>query len=125
MKPGGLFAVAGYTLTEIPDVDDLFNEFYNEKVGEFWDPERLILTDKYRDVPFPFPMQHAEFDLVHNWDLNGFLGYLKTWSAVKHYETKHGANPVDEWADRFAIAWGDQISKKVVTPYFLLTGRAS
>ncbi len=45
--------------------------------------------------------------MTADWDLSRLLGYMNTWSAVRQYEKKHGANPVGLVAVELGKAWGD------------------
>ena len=41
------------------------------------------------------------FGLKVQWDLEHFLGYLGSWSAVQHYKDKNGVDPVAMIAEDF------------------------
>lgn len=123
LKPGGIFAAVGYSLTKIEGLDELFYKFYEDKIGIYWDPERRIVEAEYRGIDFPFEdLGHHHFYYKHEWSFNDFIGYLNTWSAVKKYTAELDSNPVDEWKDQFKAAWGEG-AKEVVTPVFLRLGR--
>jgi len=124
LKQGGLFAALGYQLCQIEGMDDLILEFYSKKVGPYWDPERKIIEQEYRTVPFPFDdLGTNHFQLLNHWSLDDLLGYLHTWSAVRHYEKANGNNPVTEFEEKFNAMWGNDPVKRVVTPVFIRMGR--
>jgi SAM-dependent methyltransferase len=97
LKPGGLLAAIGYGLIRINEIiDPLIDEFYTQTVGPFWDKERQHLDDGYANIRFPLPLLPAPvLFIAHEWPLDHLLGYLDTWSAVKHYTTYHGKSPIN------------------------------
>jgi hypothetical protein len=38
--------------------------------------------------------------------LEHLIGYIGTWSAVKHYEKKNGRDPIDLVHDALKAGWG-------------------
>ena len=87
LKPGGIIAVVGYGLFKSNEqTNDLINHFYRDIVGSYWDPERRYLDDVYRNIPFPFvEIQSPNLKMEFSWNFEHLIGYLKTWSAVKHF----------------------------------------
>lgn len=96
-KPEGMIAVLGYGLFESNKAtDQVIQHFYNDIIGSYWDEERRYLDEEYKSIPFPFrEIQTPDFNHEMSWSLERLVGYLSTWSAVKHYEKTHGKNPVD------------------------------
>lgn len=124
LKPAGLFVALGYQLCQIEGMDDLILEFYEKKVGPYWDPERKIIEQEYRTLSFPFDdLGTSHFQLPNQWSLDDLLGYLSTWSAVRHYEQARGTNPVREYEEKFRAMWGEDAVKRVVTLVFVRVGR--
>ena len=126
LKPGGLMAVIGYGLTRVsPKVDKAIDHFYQNIVGPYWDPERKYLDEGYQTIPFPFEeINCPEFKIAEEWTLDHFIGYLKTWSAVKHFEAKNGFNPVDDFTQELQSAWGtENIKRKVSFPLLTRIGK--
>lgn len=98
LKPNGLIVILGYGNIQIdnPDVQKTVTGLYAEILGDYWDPERRYIDEAYQTIPFPFEeIPHPEFTIKHTWNREQLLGYLNTWSAVKHYKDKHQINPVD------------------------------
>ncbi|MDT0676867.1 class I SAM-dependent methyltransferase [Autumnicola musiva] len=110
VKPDGLIAVLGYGLfSSDSKTNKVIHHFYREITDPYWDPERKYLDEEYKTIPFPFAeIETPHFRLELNWSLDQLLGYLKTWSAVKHYENANGENPVDLVADDFRKSFGTQ-----------------
>ena len=96
LKPDGILAVIGYGLLKIdPETDRIIRYFYEEIIGEYWDEERRYLEEEYRSIPFPFrEISCPSFERRLKWDFQHLIGYLETWSAVKHYEKATGRSPV-------------------------------
>lgn len=118
LKPEGVLAVWSYNLLRIDSsIDAIVNRFYAETVGPFWPPERKIVENGYRDLPFPFEEINApEFSMTAEWSIDALLGYLRTWSASQRYQEKLGQDPVtlieselrDAWPeseDRLPVGW--------------------
>lgn len=124
LKSGGIFAAAGYTLCQIAGVSGVLEDFYENEIDAYWEPERRMVENEYKSIDFPFEEdEHLRFQHEHRWTFEDFMGYLNTWSAVKKYETEREKNPVNLWLDRFQKAWGNELEKKVITPIFLRIGR--
>lgn len=94
----GLLAVWGYGLLKInEEVDEIIHDFYQKKIGAYWDPERKLIDDKYTSIHFPFEeITTPEFSICVNWALQELEGYLNTWSSVQKYIIAHNENPVPE-----------------------------
>lgn len=125
LKPGGLIAVIGYhVITISPACDKVINRLYSDELGNYWDPERKFIDEHYRSVPFPFE-EIPSPAFTHNavWTFDQLIGYLNTWSAVKHYITKDRQNPVDSISSELREAWG-QGSKEVQFPVFVRLGKS-
>jgi ubiquinone/menaquinone biosynthesis C-methylase UbiE len=123
LKPGGIIAVIGYSLFKSnPETDEVILKFYRDIVGPFWDEERSYLDKKYRSIPFPFiEIESPGFEQEYEWTFNHLLGYLKTWSAVKHYEKANGENPVDLIEEELKATFGAE--NKVVFPILFRLGK--
>jgi ubiquinone/menaquinone biosynthesis C-methylase UbiE len=123
LKPGGIIAVIGYGLFKSNEqTNDLINHFYRDILGPYWDPERRFLDDGYRSIPFPFEeIQPPELEMEFSWDFEHLIGYLKTWSAVKHFQNKEGYDPVDAISGDLRTVFGERSVVKF--PLLLRVGR--
>jgi SAM-dependent methyltransferase len=83
-RPGGILAAWCYELNEItPEVDQVIGRLYSDILGGDWPPERRLVEEGYRTIPFPFDeVAPPQFSMGARWDLPRLLGYLGTWSAV-------------------------------------------
>ena len=114
---GGVLAVWCYALCTVNDeCDNIVAELYENIVGDFWLPERVQVEAGYADVAFPgVAIDAPPFDMSIDWSVDDMLGYLRTWSACKRFETLHGDDPVAVIEQRLQRAWG-QSERKVVWP---------
>lgn len=123
LKPDGTIAVMGYGLFRSnKETTAVIDHFYNGIIGPYWDSERRYLDEEYKTIPFPFKeMEAPEFIHEMEWSLERLVGYLKTWSAVKHYEKANGKNPVDLVYSDLKKSFGER--GKVVFPVLFRVGR--
>ena len=86
-KENARICLVGYGRIRIsPHIDPLISDFYTNVVGEYWDAERKFIDENYETIPFPFDeITTPEFEIKQQWDLEHFIGYLNTWSSVKHF----------------------------------------
>ncbi|SLK05264.1 class I SAM-dependent methyltransferase [Salegentibacter salarius] len=123
LKPDGIIAVIGYSLFKSnPETDEVILNFYRDIIGPLWDEERRYLDEKYKSIPFPFKeIKSPAFEQEYQWTFTHLIGYLKTWSAVKHYEKAKGENPVDLIEDELKASFGAK--NKVVFPILFRSGK--
>jgi ubiquinone/menaquinone biosynthesis C-methylase UbiE len=127
-KPGGLLAVWSYEMHHIaPEIDAVVLRLYSDIVGPYWPPERKIVEEGYRTLPFPFDeIAPPQFEMVHSWDLEHVLGYLGSWSATQRYRNQLGKDPLALIADDLKAAWFDpERARDVVWPLNVRVGRVS
>lgn len=125
VRPGGLIAVWTYALATIErNVDAVVGRMYRE-IDAFWPPERKHVETGYRELPFPFePLPAPAFAMVAEWTLPDLIGYLKTWSAVRHCREATGRDPVDAIEAELAAAWGERgLTKRVRWPLSMRVGK--
>lgn len=127
LKLGGVLAAWCYGLTRISaDIDPLIDEFYSGTVGEFWPPERRFIDKRYATLTFPFQeLPATPFAMTASWNLDEFVGYLGTWSAVQRYRKERGSDPLPQLRTRLLERWGDAGTKREIAwPVYLRAGRA-
>ena len=122
-KPNALIAIFGYGLFRSNSATNkIIDHFYKDIIGDFWDEERRYLDEKYETVPFPFPeIEAPQFEIRARWSIERLLGYLNTWSAVKHYEKAKDENPVQLIAKDLEQSFGEL--GEVIFPILLRVGR--
>ncbi|WP_200979435.1 class I SAM-dependent methyltransferase [Echinicola sp. 20G] len=123
LKPNGVIALIGYGLMDVPDLDKEIKYLYADLLGDFWDPERKHIEEAYESIPFQFEeLATPQFSIEESWSLDELLGYLNTWSAVKHYIKENGTNPVDLIEEDLRSKWGAEKMKPVSFPLILRVG---
>lgn len=125
LKPGGVFAIIGYGLLRTEKkLQDLIDHFYKNSIGPYWDPERHYIDEAYQTIPFPFEEINApDFKMEYNWSFEQLVGYLNTWSAVKHYQKQNHENPVDRIVQDLKEAWDGSEKTAFVFPVFFRVGK--
>lgn len=123
-KSGGVLAEWGYGLVQLgPGLDPIMLDFYRNRIGPYWDPQRKYIDDAYATLPFPFvDAQRATFIARRIWSLERFLNYLRTWSAVRQYIHENEEDPVKWLGEELKPLWGDG-EREVCFPVFLRVGR--
>lgn len=125
-RPGGVVALITYGVLAIDErIDPVFGDFYRNVVGPYWPPERRHVEEGYRTLPFPFAETSAPplaIDVA--WDLDGLVGYIDTWSAVRRAERALGRSPVPAARAALARVWGEPGTRRTVRfPLSLRVGR--
>ena len=123
-KPGAVIVEWGYGLVQLnADLDPIMLDFYRNRIGPYWDPQRKYIDDAYATLPFPFAdAQQATFTARRTWSLERFLNYLRTWSAVRQYIHENEEDPVKWLGEDLKPLWGDG-DREVQFPIFLRVGR--
>jgi SAM-dependent methyltransferase len=125
LKNNGVFAASAYKFFHVsPEIDELVNDrYYDKVVGPFWPPERL-LVEKFEELPFPFPeIRTPSFEMNAQWNLEHLAGYLRSWSATQRFIAANKRDPLEAIADDLRGAWGDpEQMRKVVWPLILRVG---
>lgn len=124
LRADGVLALWTYGLAFVaPPIDAVVRYFYDEVVGPHWPPERRHVENGYRDLPFPWrELAAPSFELRLDWDLDDFVGYVGTWSAVQRYTKVSGADPLPVLRAEIAPLWGSG-QRTVVWPLHLRIGR--
>jgi SAM-dependent methyltransferase len=126
LRPGGILAVWCYQLHTItPEIDTIVHRLFDDIVGGDWPPERRLVEEGYRTLPFPFDEIAAPpFQMVHSWDRDHLLGYLGSWSSTQRYRKRTGEDPLDLIKEQLESAWGEPDRlRDVMWPLLLRVGR--
>jgi ubiquinone/menaquinone biosynthesis C-methylase UbiE len=127
LRPGGVLAVWAYGVTEVEGdaVNQLANEFYANTVGPYWPPERKLVEEGYRTIPFPFAeITPPAIRMEARWTLDQLVGYFSTWSATNRCIKATGRNPLEPLSEALARVWGNANSPRlVVWPLSVRVGR--
>ncbi len=124
-KNNAHIVVIGYDLLNInPLIDAIIKRFYTQIIGPYWDNERHYIDEKYQTIPFPFTeIKTLEFENKYQWNLAQLIGYLNTWSAVKHYVKANNTNPIDLIYKELNEIWQPDEIKTVNFPLLTRIGK--
>lgn len=125
-KSNAVIAEWGYGLVKLgSDLDEIMLDFYRNRIGPYWDPQRTHIDNRYAALPFPFSnVQYATFTARRSWSLDRFMNYLRTWSAVRQYIHENEEDPVIGLGEDLRPVWGDG-ERDVSFPIFLRLGVVS
>lgn len=124
-KQNALIAVVGYGKICIDSViDKIIDTLYSDVLGDYWDKERKYIEENYLTIPFPYKeIKCPIFSNSYSWAKPQLIGYLETWSAVKHYQEEENSNPVDQVKLKLENIWKEGEFKKVKFPIITRMGR--
>lgn len=126
-KPSSIIAAWCYSLGMINvDVDPLINMLYTDILGDkYWPTERRYIDTYYQTISFPFvTIEAPSFTIEKKIDFFSLIGYLNTWSAVKEYQKRQHANPIDLIYEKLLFAWGEPQKERMMRwPVHMLVGR--
>jgi len=106
--PNAILALISYGVMSIEGpLRERFEEFYWHDIHAYWPPERRHVETEYSELPFPFELLKTP-DLVidSHLDIEGLLGYIETWSAVKAARQDGSSYLVDNFRRDAAKLWG-------------------
>lgn len=110
LKTDGVLAVWFYELCTVnADCDVVVDRLYRDIVGDYWPPERVTIENGYADVRMPgeaIPVPPLEMRQI--WSAADMLGFLRTWSACKRYESDKGSDPVLLIESQLTEVWGGE-----------------
>ena len=118
LRPGGALAVWAYGINEVEGaaVNVLVQDYYANVVGPYWPPERKLVEEGYRTVPFPFAeITPPPFRMEARWTREQLIGYFSTWSATNRFIKAKGFNPLETMAAELGKVWGDADEARLVT----------
>lgn len=130
-KPGGLFAVWGYNdIVVSPTFDPVMKRFHDTTLP-YWNQNIKYIFDGYKTLPFPFqdvglgcqgkPLQ---LDIPKQLSFEGFIGMLKSWSAVITAKENGVDLLPEDMVKDFETAWGGpDLVRSVTYKAFMLAGK--
>ena len=128
-KPGSVLACSCYMHCSVdPGVDAVTARLYSDILGDaYWPPERKHVERGYADLDFPFTeIALPAFQMEVQWTFEGYVGYLRSWSATQAYIKKNGRDPLELVGDELMQAWGDAASaRRVLWPMTIRAGWVS
>jgi SAM-dependent methyltransferase len=128
LVPGGVIAVWTYgdVALDGPALTRVVAAYSHQTVGPYWPPQRRLVDEEYRTLPFPFArLDPPAFTLEQWWTLPELAGYLRSWSATARYVAAHDRDPVADVEAALRPHWGNPgRRRRVHWPFTLLVGRA-
>lgn len=126
-REGAVIALVSYGVLQFEESDlgGPFERFYCDEIGRWWPPQRKLVDNGYRDMSFPF----AEFEaptlsIRLSWNLDEFLGYVSTWSAVQHLLEAGHEEVLQAFIREISALWGEPASRRPITwPISMRVGR--
>lgn len=97
LKQEGVIAVIGYGTLSTQDhaLNEQIQHLYHEILKEDWEAERAHIDALYQTIPFPFELlTDSHSCMQYTWTKTQLLGYLNTWSAVKHHRKQYDNDPL-------------------------------
>jgi SAM-dependent methyltransferase len=127
LRDDGIIAAWAYGIDEVEGdaVNALAQDYYSNVVGPYWPPERVLVEQGYRTIPFPFTEISAPpFHMEMQWDLDALLGYFSTWSATNRFIKAKGFNPLERLERELSEVWGERDrTRRVTWPLSMRIGR--
>lgn len=114
---GAILALVSYG---VPKLETAFGvrlqRFYRDEIGPYWPPERRLVEEGYAAIDFPFEAMTApRVEIRLEWKLDELLGYIATWSAVRHAQETGRQDILLSFENDLATAWGDPNAAYPVT----------
>lgn len=125
LRPGGVIAVWCYGFFCVdPEIDAPLTAFHR-LVEPFWPPERAMIDDGYRSLPFPFEeIEPPPLEMGVSWAAEQAVAYLYTWSATQRFLAGGDPEAAARAAASIATAWGGG-TRRVRWPLHMRVGRVS
>lgn len=114
--PGAAVALVSYGVLRLDgDLGARFETFYWQEIGPYWPAERKLVDSGYATLDFPFePIELPTLQIRLEWNLEQFLGYLSTWSAVRRAREAGKEDVLQRFASDLAQLWGNAGRKREI-----------
>ncbi len=122
LKPDGLFCAWGYSWSSVEsNIDDVIEQELLPVIAPYWAAENSLLWNDYRDIDCPLQRIDApDFAMYHDWTLDTYFDYLRTWSATQACISAMGETFFQKAKTAVAQHWPAGEVKRVHTPLCLL-----
>jgi|SRR5215471_3763364 len=125
-RPGAALALVTYgNSVADSEIEPLLVHFYSNVAGSYWPPERRMVEDGYRSLPFPFDeIPSPALEIRRSWTLSDLIGYVETWSALRGMEKAEGRGAIEKFYADLAGVWGPASRLRLVRwPVAMRVGR--
>lgn len=118
-------ALITYNLLRIDDaIDRVVGNFYERRLAVHWPPERRLVEEGYRSIPFPFDeIEPPSLEIEEEWTLEQTLGYIESWSGVQSLVRSEGSDALEALRRELAESWGEVRTRTIRWPLALRVGR--
>lgn len=112
-----ILALISYGVLKLePGINDRVQHFYWNEIGTFWPPERKLVDSGYATIDFPFTeLAPPSMEIRLDWDLNEFMGYISTWSAIRNAIEIGREDLLQSFSNDITKVWGDANTKHPIT----------
>lgn len=116
LVPDGLLAAWCYTNCRVsPGLDELLDHFHDVIVGPYWPLERKHVVDGYRAIALPIDEYAVPpFEMLEEWNLAQYLGYIRSWSGVAKCVAARGEQPVLDFEEEVRREWGNPLLRRPI-----------
>ncbi|MDE1891962.1 MAG: class I SAM-dependent methyltransferase [Betaproteobacteria bacterium] len=117
LKPNGILALISYGVLRIESttVNELFQQFYYQDIAPMWPPERRLVDEGYKTLPFPFTeLNTPDLTIELEWGLMELIGYISTWSATKQALSENKEQLVNHFFTSLQHNWPKNNEKLLV-----------
>lgn len=121
-KKPAILAIWCYSTCIIRDskINRLFNQFYKNILGPYWEKERKYVEEGYQNIDIPFrKILEKNIEFIKNFTKSKFVGYLSTWSSVQKYIEIHNQNPIYFFKKEIEPYWNSKEKKEILFPIHL------
>jgi SAM-dependent methyltransferase len=124
LQPGGVVAAFAYAHSRVePEVDRWVRAYHDATLDGYWAPEHLLIHARYRTMEMPIDELVAPtFELVEEWTLAQYVGFLRTWSSVQRLIADGGEPKVLEFEAGLSERWGAAKVRPVLWPLVMRAG---
>ncbi|WP_448681610.1 class I SAM-dependent methyltransferase [Pseudomonas nicosulfuronedens] len=125
-QPSAVLALVSYAVLCLDGpLGERFEQFYWREIGPYWPAERKLVDSGYATIDFPFgEFPGPEIAIRLEWNLEEFLGYVATWSAVRSAREAGREDLLRRFAADLAERWGDAGTRhRVSWPINMRIGR--
>ena len=117
LAPAGVLAAWSYGDPSLDDpaLDAVLGAYTHDALARWWPPERRLVSEGYRTIPFPFAEVAAPaLALEQRWTLAELGGYLRSWSGTLRLRAAEGGDPVAAVEAALRPGWGDPEARRTV-----------
>ena len=125
-RPNAILALISYGVLRLEgEPGARFEQFYWHEIGPYWPAERKLVDSGYSTLDFPFAaLQGPSIAIQLEWNLDEFLGYVSTWSAVRSARQAGREDLLQRFAADLAERWGAAATRRPVSwPINMRIGR--